>query len=107
MKCQILFSEKMSTYHQFVFYIYCKTIYFLVCADLPGQKPALSNVDKMFCSRTQHLVLAGVEPTNLRTHDLESNASPLHHSAPLLSPAELAKKLVKVKFVFAASIFCT
>ena len=42
----------------------------------------LSNMDKASCSRAQHLVLDGVEPADLLTHNLESDAFPLHHSAP-------------------------
>ena len=34
-------------------------------AGLPGWKTVLSNVDKVSCSRTQHLVLSGVKPANL------------------------------------------
>ena len=42
----------------------------------------LSNASEVFCSRTQHLVLAGSNPLTI---DLESDALPLHRSAPMLS----------------------
>ena len=33
----------------------------------PGQKPVLSNVDKVSCSRKQHLQLVGIEPGTFRS----------------------------------------
>ena len=43
------------------------------------------SVDKVSCSRTQHLVLAGVSNpfTSLLIYDLEFDALSLHRSAPL------------------------
>ena len=49
---------------------------------LGRKKPILIKANDKSCSRTQHLVLAGVEPANWLTHDLESDALPLHLSAP-------------------------
>ena len=49
-------------------------------------------MDKVSCSRTQHLVHAGVEPANLLAHDLESDVSPLHHSPPLTTATTAAQR---------------